>query len=136
MEKDYLYMIQLLIKKEKKRRNFKGRKKKRRRKKRREERKKKRRKEGKKKKERKKGGKKEEGKKRKREKRKGNFKKWIPAIHTTKATVRYFTYHGGDKKKIKKKEIKKNFFKGKRSYLYSIFVTQKLRYTNIYKSPK
>jgi len=24
-------------------------------------------------------------------------KKWIPAIHTTKVTVRYFTYHGGVK---------------------------------------
>jgi hypothetical protein len=117
-------MTQLLIKRKKKKGGILKEEKKK---------KKKKKKKGRKKKE-KKEGKKEEEKKRKREKRKGDFKKWIPAIHTTKATIRYFAYHGGYKKKIKKKEIKKNFFKGKRSYLYSIFVAQKLRYTNIYKS--
>jgi hypothetical protein len=121
-------VTQLLIKKKKK--NEKGKKKEEK------KRKEKKRKKGKERKERRKK-KKEKGKKRKRgKKKKGDFKKWIPAIHTTKATVRYFAYHGGDKKKIKRKEIKKNFFKGKRSYLYSIFVTRKLRYTNIYKSSK
>jgi hypothetical protein len=56
-----------------------------------------------------KGNKEKEILKRKSEKRKRNFKKWIPAIHTTKATIRYFAYHGGDKKKFKEKEIKKIF---------------------------
>jgi hypothetical protein len=43
-------------------------------------------------------------------------KKWIPAIHTTKVTVRYFTYHGGVKKRktLRKKEKRKRNFKKKR----------------------
>jgi hypothetical protein len=55
---------------------------------------------------------------------KGYYKeKWIPAIHITKATVRYFAYHGDVIKKKKKKFLKE---KEKTSYLYSFFVTQNL----------